>query len=186
MLAGAGWLMSCSGASRLASTPGEKRDEIRAIAAIARSQEQPAEGPVCVDRLIEGDPAFERLSSTKIDAVTRHFEKNMGRGDDRRSSNRTLIDTEIADALGRVPEGDSCTGSAYLQFARLQFKGSEAAAIALKWHFPTCGLERLLFRVKRRGDGWEVADVRSMGRSTPYVCEPRAVAARTGSFGPGR
>ncbi|MGZ8409793.1 MAG: hypothetical protein ACXWVS_07735 [Hyphomicrobium sp.] len=51
------------------------------------------------------------------------MKKNAGRRSDGSSTNVVLEDAVIARAIGKALPGNACTGSAFLQFARVQLSG---------------------------------------------------------------
>jgi hypothetical protein len=167
-------LTGCSARTYEASAPAEVLDEIRAIAAVARSERDAERLAVCVHRVVAGDDGFSALRSVDLAEVQKHFNAaRMGKAPLTQPTPPDLVldDATLKQAIDAPVLGPACTGAVFFEFSRVQFLGDDAVVLGIKQVVPVCGHSPVLFKLKRRGGSWKVEETKRTAPAHGIVCD---------------
>ena len=167
-----------SGCSRThpAETATELRDELRIIAAAARTliEDRLESDDICVARRIAPSAT---LRSAELPAG--RFQ-GLARPETTRpqlSGDRVLAeDRAIIESMGDVVLGASCTGTQFLSFGRVQF-GSDGALATASLR-DQCGASFHAFRLRQARGEWQVVETRILDSRSDFSC-PQSIPIRS-------
>jgi len=175
-------LTGCTDQTRAARTAAELADEVRVIAAVARSELSPGRtnDSFCVARRIEASASLDSLPTTNLAEFDGTVNEAAERARSATVEGRTLADADLAGEVAREDLGTSCSGNTFLSFYRIQFSGD--VAIAFVNSRRTCGRGMAAYRLRRSGANWLREDMRVLSHADDFACREGETEDRAGFF----